>query len=200
VNCWTDRAIFDLAKNQIEAKTHGAGMKMNEVRERIKILDDLERGELTVEETIRKLKEAGERGPEPKPGSYARQWWIWPLSIGAVISVAGVFLGIQGGWLWVCAGPMLLLGMVMLAFGVASINAPAVHLRVDLNKRRSIALSLPIPLRLGARLLKRFGPNIAQLDKTALDELILSLQDMDQPLTIDIDHGAGGERVHLHIG
>jgi hypothetical protein len=200
MNCWTDRAIFDLARNQIETKTHEARKTMDEVRERLNVLDDLERGDTTVEQTIRRLEEAGQGAAEKSHVKYGRQWWIKPLAWGGIVSIAGVLLGIQGGWLWLGAAPLLLVGMLMVTLAVAAINAPYVHLRANLGKRKAVVLSFPIPLSLIAKLMKRFGPNIPQLDGTALDELIMSLKGMNQPLTIDVDRGAGGERVHLSFG
>lgn len=200
MNCWSDRAILDLARSQIDAKTYEVGRAMDEVGERLSILDDLERGDTTVEETIRRLQGAGDRSQESLHRKYARQWWIKPLVLGGILSVAGVLFGIQGGWLWLLAAPLLFVGLVITTLGVAAIDAQYVHLRIQLHKRRQIAFSFPVPLRLGAGLLKRFGSNIPQFDETTVDELIMSLQNLDQPLTIEVDRGTGGERVHLHFG
>lgn len=197
MNCWNDRAILELAKTQIESKTYEARRAMDELRERLDILEDLEHGELNVDETIRRLEQMA--GRKAKSGS-RKQWWVWPLSMGGVLAIAGVLLSIQGGWFWLAALPALLVGAGMLVFGLASIGAPVIDLRVDLGSGRAIALKLPVPLRWARGLLRRFGSHLPALDESALDEILLSMQELDQPLTIEVDPGTSGERVHLYFG
>jgi hypothetical protein len=68
---------------------------------------------------------------------------------------------------------------------------------------RKIAISMPLPLRLSAWFLRRFGHRIPQLKGTSVDELLVLLQEgvtADYPIYIEVAEGDGGERVEVRLG
>jgi exonuclease VII small subunit len=188
---------------------------------KVDILDQLEQGHIDVEEAIHRLEGAlpssvggeatGESSFAPSDGTSAprkwRDWWLVILASSlAVIALTG-WLGTLGGWWWLCAGPGLILGFVLLVVALASKNAPWLHLRVDTGQQtwpRHIALSFPLPIRLASWGLKTWGSRIPNLSDTAVDELILALEgnlSSDSPIYIEVQEDeTTGERVQIFLG
>lgn len=192
----------------------------DEPEEKMDVLDQLEQGHIDVEEALHRL-EAGTASDRPvssvdslyAPSDGAsvpsrwRDWWLVILATALAVIAMGGWLGTVGGWWWLCAGPGLIVGFVLLVLAVASRNAPWLHLRVDTGQKtwpRHIALSLPLPIRLASWGLKTWGPRIPSLSDTALDELILALEgnlSKDTPIFIDVqENESTGERVQIFLG
>jgi hypothetical protein len=185
------------------------------------ILNQLEQGQIDFQEALHRLekeKEAGEVGYGPrkvpfseaegiKPPQRWRSWWLVLLASGLGVTGLGGWLGTVGGWWWLCGGPLLFMGIVLLVIAVASNNLPWLHIRVDTGQKtwpRQINLSFPVPLRFASWVIATWGPKIKQLDKTAIDELILALEgslSKDTPIFIDVHEDAStGERVQIFLG
>jgi hypothetical protein len=213
--------------NQIEAGEIDVENAVQRLRgdevpiERQDILEELEKGEIDVQEAIKRL-EGGEEGPEggeksslssfsraeppPYSGSW-RNWWLVVLASGMGVLALGGWLGMIGGWWWLCATPALVLGLVLLIIGLSSQSAPWLHIRVDTGQEtwpRHIALSFPIPIKIASWALKRWGHKIHTLDETAIDELILTLEDHfseETPLYIEVQEDEkNGEKVQIFLG
>jgi hypothetical protein len=68
---------------------------------------------------------------------------------------------------------------------------------------RRIAISLPVPLGLTARILRWRGMSFGGFDETEIDDLILALEaslSADQPIYIEVDEGESGEKVKIILG
>jgi hypothetical protein len=143
---------------------------------------------------------------------YWRRWWMIPLYIGVGITIVGALLmywAIQAsgiGFWFLCSWLPFLFGVGIIALAWASRTSRWVHVRVDNaegKKPNRIAISLPIPLRVVAWALRTFGNRIEALKHTAIDEMLLALEDSatpDAPIFIDVDQGEKGERVQVYIG
>ena len=140
-----------------------------------------------------------------------RRWWWVPLTIGIAITVASgllMFLAYQKsglGFWFACLWFPLLLGVVVISLAAASRTARWLHVRVHQERGewpRTIAISMPIPVRFVAWILRTFRPHIPNLDKTSLDEVILALNKTspDQPFYVKVDESASGEKVEVYIG
>jgi hypothetical protein len=139
-----------------------------------------------------------------------RQWWWIPLTIGIGITVVSgllMFLAFENnslfwfGCLWV----PFLLGVLVISLAAASRTARWLHVRIHQEPGewpKTIAISLPIPLRFTAWVFRVFRPYIHGMDKTNLDEVILALEKTspDQPFYVKVDEGEEGEKVEVYIG
>lgn len=161
----------------------------------------------------------GELGQAAKPSAandpqikYWRRWWMIPLYIGVTITIIGALLmywAIQAsgiGFWFLCSWLPFLLGVGIIALAWASRTSRWVHVRVDNAEGktpRRIAISMPVPLKVVAWGLRTFGSRIEALKHTAIDEMLLALEDSatpDAPIFIDVDQGEKGERVQVYIG
>ena len=140
-----------------------------------------------------------------------RRWWWIPLTVGIVIAVGsgvGMYFAYQQsgfGFLFACLWFPLLLGVVILSLAAASRTTRWLHVRIHQEPGewpRTIAISLPIPIRFTAWLLRIFSPHIPNMNGKSLDEVILALNKTspDQPFYVKVDEGDSGERVEVYIG
>jgi hypothetical protein len=139
-----------------------------------------------------------------------RRWWWVPLTIGIGITVFSgllMFLAFQNnslfwfGCLWV----PFLFGVLVITLAAASRTTRWLHVRVQQEPGewpKTIAISLPIPIRFTAWIFRIFKPYIHGMDKTNLDEVILALEKTspDQPFYVKVDEGEEGEKVEVYIG
>ena len=142
-----------------------------------------------------------------------RRFWLIPLWIGAAFSVVGGLLmgwayaatHAFGGWFVLATLPFVL-GVIIMALAASSRNARWLHLRVRSNKpggHANIAISLPLPLRLTAWLLRVFGPFIPKLKDTSADEMIMALDETtsaENPFYVEVDDDEDGEHVEVYFG
>ncbi len=141
---------------------------------------------------------------------WRRFWWI-PLTIGVSITVASgalMFLAYQKsglGFWFACLWFPLLLGIVVISLAVASRTARWLHVRVHQEAGewpKTIAISMPLPIRFVAWILRTFRPYIPHMDETSLDEVILALDKTspNQPFYVRVDESGSGEKVEVYIG
>lgn len=178
-------------------------------REREQVLRDLDAGRIDVEEALHRLQTAGPEGPPPvgltdSPRRW-RDWWLIPLAVSIVVLAVGGLAASSGGWWWACGGPALFVGAVGVTLSVLSRNSPWVHLRITSRESgvRRVAISLPLPLRTVAGLLRVVGDWIPGLDRTSVDELLMALDGSisgDEPLQVVVDDEEEGERVEVYLG
>ncbi len=140
-----------------------------------------------------------------------RSWWWVPLTVGIVITVASgslMLLAYQKsglGFWFACLWFPLLLGVVVISLAAASRTTRWLHVRVHQEPGewpRTIAISLPLPIRFAAWVLRIFRPHIPNMDKTNLDEVIMALEKTspDQPFYVKVDEDDSGEKVEVYIG
>ncbi|UCF61555.1 MAG: hypothetical protein JSV37_02420 [Anaerolineaceae bacterium] len=175
------------------------------------VLDQLEKGAIDVEQAIQRLSDEGERDPGvksavPKAPRRWRAWWLIPFSIGIGLTIAGAGVATIGGWYWLLAAPLLLVGIALFTLSAATSNSPWVHVRVNTGQERwprRIAISLPIPIRLTASILRAFAPKINGFEETGIDELLIALDEgllSDSPIFVEVYEGEGGEKVEVYLG
>ncbi len=192
----------------------------------LKILQMIQAGAISAEEGARLLDALGQE-PQPAdqptgetspgegvaasapvgPPSWARWAWAYPLAAGlGLLAVAGIFTGMvmrdgrQLGWL-VCTLPPMILGALVMALAWWSRSVRWLHVRVR-DGEKHINISLPLPLRLAAWGMRMARPWVPQLQETAVDELILSLADVDSQegvLAVEVNKGTD-EQVRVYLG
>ena len=160
-----------------------------------------------------------ETRPSPAPSDFDaetrkwRRWWWIPLTVGISITVVSGLLMFQAyqsngfGFWFACLWFPLLLGVIIISLAAASRTTRWLHVRVHQEAGewpKTIAISLPIPIRFTAWLLRIFKPyiHIHDFEKANLDELILALEKTspEQPFYVKVDEGESGEMVEVYIG
>ncbi|HUF39232.1 MAG TPA: hypothetical protein VMN57_11975 [Anaerolineales bacterium] len=159
---------------------------------------------------------AGSDPSDPEDIPEFKHWgafWLVPLFAGVIMTVISGLListGIRADWnaFWMfCLSIPLLLGILVMTWGWTSRTARWLHVRVNTGQDewpRRVAVSLPLPLRTSAWVMRYFGHYIPGLNDVPIPihEAILALQESlnpDDPLYVKVDD-AGGERVEVYIG
>ena len=190
--------------------------------ERMHILERIERSEISAAQGMEQLEALAVKSeltgaPLVAPVADAdiarwKRWWSLPFAVGTVIMILAAMLmltAIQAsgyGFWFYCLWLPFLAGVGVMALAWASRTARWLHVRVNTGQTqwpRRIAISLPVPVRFTAWLLRTIGPHVPQLRNTALDELVLALNDtstLQAPLYVDVAEGQGGERVQVYFG
>ncbi len=138
-----------------------------------------------------------------------RSWWFIPFWAGAGVAVLGGGLMllawlVSGFSFWfACAWFPFLLGLAVLAFAWASRSMRWLHVRItqkDGDWPRQIAISLPLPVRFAATLLRIFGSRIPHMPDVNLDQMIIALENVtpEAPFYVEVDEE--GEHVEVFIG
>ena len=184
---------------------------MGDQDERMRILELIENGQVSVDEGLRLLRGMvlGEDSSTEKPrsgtacatedtvpaslpldaGSF-RRWWMIPLWIGVGITTLGGILmlwayqaSLSSFWL-LCASTPFLLGVLIVFLAWLSRTVPWIHLRVERGSRdwpHRIYLSFPIPVRPVAWFLRTFGRRIPDFEKNSLDEILQAFEKTTDP-------------------
>ncbi len=195
--------------------------------ERKKILGMVENGQITAEEAASLLDLVSDAQPEdtdktqperpvldgPELGRLASagrsHYWYYPLAAGTVtVLVGGTVIASAhpnsrvGLTTWLCGWIPLFLGLATVTLAAWARTAHWVHLRI-VDRDDRVAISLPLPLRITALVLRAIRPFVPQLKETAVDEVILAVQEglsEGQPLTIEVEDEDAGEHVQIYIG
>ncbi len=150
----------------------------------------------------------------PDLGASARKWrrWWWvPLWVGVGITVISgglMFLAYVNsgfGFWFACTWFPFLFGVAIMALAWASRTARWLHVRVhqaENERPRNIAISLPLPIRFTAWLVRIFRPHIPNVEGVNIDEMILALEKTspDSPMYVQVNEDEDGERVEVYIG
>jgi hypothetical protein len=173
---------------------------MSERESELGVLQALEDGRIDVQEAVRRL----EAVPGHRPGKPRRShgWWLIPLAVGMALLGGGGMLGSLGGWWWLVAIPLLMLGTLLTVLAGASSTSPWVFVRVREGGARPMRIWVPIPVRAAAWGVQIARPWLREMDGTALDELLLTLErelGSQHDLVIDVDDVAGDERVRVEF-
>ena len=144
--------------------------------------------------------------------STVRRLWQVPLWIGfgfSILSAVGMYAIMRGPgmnfWFYFLILP-LLLGVAILTAAVGSRKARWIFVNVHQksgDKPAHFFLGFPLPLKLTAWFLGKFGSRIPSLNSTNVDEVIQVMETGftgDEPLIVHVDEGNDGERVQVYIG
>lgn len=193
--------------------------------ERMKILKRVETGEIKADEAVRLINELGstpsteaepeviepEAGPPAPPLEVPKslaQFWIYPLYAGVGVIILGAIplyavYGARAGWGWaLCGWPLFALGVLITVTAWWLRTARWVHVRV--RGKENVSISLPLPIKLTAWVIKIAKPFVPQFRDTGVDEVIMSMADTldkdGQPIYVDVHDDDKGEHVQVYIG
>lgn len=142
----------------------------------------------------------------------AQKYAMVPLGIGVVFTVLGaywMYALVQNsnyGFWFFCTWFPLLLGILLVALTSGGLNARWLYVNVDQQEGEwpeHITLGFPVPMGVIGWFLRTFGHFIRGMDKTNIDGIlsaISAVDDLDEPLIVNVDEGDGGERVQVYIG
>lgn len=200
------------------------------MNERLRILELIESGQISVEEGLRRLEGLNhgdgdeteieaEAAPAPAAGAgepsaervvapLVRVVWQIVFGLGVAVMAGGGLLlsrayGREGtpGLAWGWA--LFALGVVVMALGWWLRRARWFYLRVREHGGPAFTIALPLPLGVVIGLLRVAKPFVPQLQEMEADTLVLAMRDElrnGQPLTIRVDEGEDGDRVELYFG
>jgi len=144
--------------------------------------------------------------------SRAKKFAMIPLWIGVGFTVLGaywMYVLVQNanyGFWFFCAWFPLLLGLLVVALSAGGMNSRWLYVNVDQRSGewpQHFTMGFPLPLGMINWILRNFGHYIRGMDNSNVDEIInvLSLtKHLDEPLIVNVDEGAEGERVQVYIG
>jgi hypothetical protein len=185
------------------------------------VISQLELGEIDVQEAIRRIedKNSGSKGdmgaqsPDFQTAASSTRanqlgsWWLLLLASGLAGTALGGWLATLGGWWWLLAAPSLLIGLLVLILALITYRSPWIHLRINTGQStwpREIYFGFPVPTRLAAWMLRKWGPGIDSLDNTAIDELLMALDGSisgEDPILVEVNEDDGsGEKIQITIG
>lgn len=194
-----------------------------EIEDRMAILEKIESGEITPEEGAQRLQDYNggtashvvidrHTSPslDPEEMQKWKRWWTIPLWTGIAVTIlAGTWMNSTynssgAGFWFFCAWLPLLVGVGLIILGGLSNSSRWLHIRIKQQRDfpSKIAISFPLPIRFTAWILRTFGHFIPGLNDTALDEIILGLDNetKNNPIYINIQDGEDGEQVEVFIG
>ncbi len=199
------------------------------MNERVRILEAIESGEISVEEGVRRLEGLDRGGADPvspegrtaaaasttaddlpaEPVVWPFVRIVWQIVFGvgvAVVTVGGLLVarayGREGlpGLTW--GWIVLALGMLVMLLGWWLQRARWFYLRVREYEGSAFTIALPLPLGLvtwGLRVAKPYAPRLQEMD---LDQLILAMEDELRdgcPVAITVDEGEAGDHVEMYV-
>lgn len=189
------------------------------MQNRMAILDAIGRGDITVEEGLRRLNGEYEGRAEPgREGSGARKCGDRPLMArivplvvlwGGVVLVAvgglleGAAYGLNMGEGWRIAGWVFLgLGVVGVLLGEWLRTARWLAIRAYRAGGRSVSLAVPMPLGLTYWTLRCARAIIPGLRDAPIEQSVLALDEAvrdGRPFSVEIQDGIGAEHVQVYM-
>jgi hypothetical protein len=175
------------------------------MNERLRILEAIESGEISVEEGVRRLEGLSQGGadralqpeddtaaaaatvadePAPEPAAWPFVRIIWQIVFGvgvAVVAVGGLLVarayGREGlpGLTW--GWIVLALGLLVMLLGWWLQRAHWFYLRVREHEGAAFTIALPLPVGLVMWLLRVAKPYVPKLQEMNLEQLILAMED-----------------------
>jgi hypothetical protein len=192
------------------------------VEERLRILESIEAGEISVEEGARRLgalaRPPGASEPPAAPSAPVARvarpvWvrWVWqPVFWSGVALVAGGGLLVGAVYTGALAAGWLIGGWLLFAVGVLVVllgwwlqRAHWLYLRVRQPDGPNVFLALPLPLGPLAWVLRVVRPFVPQLGETGVDEVLLAMREevrRGRHLVVEVDEGVGREQVQVYFG
>ena len=194
-----------------------------DVNTRMEILEKIESGDFSPEEGAERLADFGNdnsghivveqnKRPNMDPDDINRwkRWWMIPMWVGVGVTILSglwmnsVYTSSGAGFWFFCSWVPLLTGVILIMLGSLSSSALWLHVRVKQpgDYPSNVAISIPLPTRFAAWVLRMVGRFVPGLGETSVDEIILALdkETSENPLYIQVNDDEDGEQVEVFIG
>jgi hypothetical protein len=157
----------------------------------------------------------GERSASPEfeeVKARAQKFAMIPLWVGVTFTVLGAYWmyalvrDANYGFWFFCAWFPLLLGLLAVTLSAGGMNARWLYLNVDQRSGEwpeHITFGLPLPLGLISWILRNFGYYMRGMDRANVEGILKALStmdDLDEPLIVNVDEGDHGDQVQVYIG
>lgn len=142
----------------------------------------------------------------------AQKFAMLPLWIGVAFTVLGAYwmyalvrVANYGFWFF-CAWIPLLLGLLLVSLSAGGLNVRWLYLNVDQKPGewpQHITFGLPLPLGIIGWILRNFGHYMRGMDRANVEGILKALSamdDLDEPLIVNVDEGEHGDQVQVYIG
>jgi len=142
----------------------------------------------------------------------AQKFAMLPLWIGVTFTFLGAYWmftlvnDANYGFWFFCAWFPLLLGLLLVALSAGGMNARWLYVNVDQRKGewpQHVTLGFPLPLGLITWILRNFGHYMRGMDRANVEGIlkaISTMDELDEPLIVNVDEGEHGEQVQVYIG
>jgi len=142
----------------------------------------------------------------------AQKFAMFPLWIGVAFTILGAYWmyvlvrDANYGFWFFCAWLPLLLGLLVVALSAGGMNARWLYFNVDQGSGewpKHITFGFPLPLGMIAWILRNFGHSMRGMDRANVDGILNALStmdDLDEPLIVNVDEGEHGDQVQVYIG
>jgi hypothetical protein len=200
---------------------------------KLEILKKVEEGTLSVEEgadllgILERGAENQETAPDildpiplsdaspaetPKVSGCWKAAWSMILVVGAVLMALSAFWVYQGyqkagmSWgFWLSWIPFLL-GLAIMIFGWILMDSPWLHARINTNdegKRRKIVISIPVPFKLVAWVIRTFPQFMPDdVKEKGIEEMLMEIENSlkkGEPFVVEVDDKEDGDQVYVYI-
>ncbi|MGD8405736.1 MAG: hypothetical protein PVJ21_18910 [Anaerolineales bacterium] len=142
----------------------------------------------------------------------AQKFAMLPLWIGVTFTVLGAYWmyalvshANYGFWFF-CAWIPLLLGLLLVVLSAGGMHSRWLYLNVDQQSGewpKHITFGLPLPLGIIDWVLRNFGHYMRGMDRANVEGILKALStmdDLDEPLIVNVDEGENGDQVQVYIG
>ncbi|MGB7876569.1 MAG: hypothetical protein WBL25_19480 [Anaerolineales bacterium] len=141
----------------------------------------------------------------------AKKFAMLPLWIGVAFTVLGAYWmyalvqKVNYGFWFFCAWFPLLFGLLVVALSAGGMRSRWLYLNVDQRPGEwpeHFTMGFPLPLGIIGWILRNFGHFIPGMGRTNVDEIMTALStmdDLDEPLIVNVDESEHGEQVQVYI-
>ena len=188
------------------------------MEDRLEILELIERGDISVEEGLRRLQGEDEEGKvrstpkttQPPPVRPAIIRVIWQVVFwGGVALLAGGGLLVSAVYAWSIRPGWQIVGWLLFAFGLVAMltgwwmrAARWLSIRIREEGGTRITLAFPVPLGLVYWAVRIARPFVPQLQDAPIDELVLAIHETlreGEPFVVDVHDEEDGDHVQVYF-
>jgi hypothetical protein len=188
------------------------------MEDRLEVLEAIERGDISVQQGLRRLEGRGEEGGTAPPAAGPPPAAVRPFLVrviwqsvfwGGVTLVVIAAMLVSAVYAWEIPPGWRILGWVLLGLGVAAMMtgwwmraARWLSIRIREAKGTNIALAFPLPLGLVYWVLRIVRTFVPQIRDVPLEETVVALEESlreGDPFFVDVHDEEDGDHVQVYF-